>query len=213
MSDIYQYYVYAYIRSNNSTRGKAGTPYYIGKGCDNRAYKPHGKRITVPSNHKFIVIVANNLSNVGACAIERRLIEFYGRIDLGTGILHNRTQGGDGWDKSHSRSHRNELSKSAFARDPMVWMSNDLLQKTTKVKVQEESNYLQKGWRRGRNYGYTSPFKSVKVRSQIKESNPQFIKVVCPHCGQQGQTRAMKRWHFSNCKQYPTTFSCQDLSS
>lgn len=213
MANIYYYYVYAYIRSKDSLSGKAGTPYYIGKGCDNRAYKPHGKHITVPQDHNFIIIISKNLSNVGACAIERRMIAFYGRRDIGTGILHNRTNGGDGWDKSHSPAHRKELSKSAYARDPMIWISNDRLQKTTKVKAEQAELYIVKGWRRGRFYNYKSPFECEHVQAKIKDSNPQFLEVTCPYCGKLGQTRAMKRWHFSNCKQFETTSACPVQSS
>lgn len=95
MSSDSIYYVYAYLRNKSSKTAKAGTPYYIGKGKERRAWEIH-KGIKIPKDISRIIILESNLSEVGSLALERRLIKWWGRKDLGTGILFNKTDGGEG---------------------------------------------------------------------------------------------------------------------
>ena len=84
-----EFYVYAFLRKNN-------TPYYVGKGVKDRAYRRRGRTISPPKDRKRIVFLRTGLSEDKAFEWERFYIKHYGRIDLGTGILRNATDGGDG---------------------------------------------------------------------------------------------------------------------
>lgn len=91
------FYVYAYVRGKDSSIAPAGTPYYIGKGIGNRAWN-HCRNDTIhpPKDTSCIVILKADLTEFGSLAFERWFIKWYGRIDIGTGILRNKTDGGDG---------------------------------------------------------------------------------------------------------------------
>jgi hypothetical protein len=76
------FYVYAYLRTEDSDIAIAGTPYYIGKGKHSRAWSTHrGQNLYLPKNHKNIVILEKNLTELGAFALERAYIRWYGRIN------------------------------------------------------------------------------------------------------------------------------------
>jgi hypothetical protein len=102
--------VYAYCR-------KDGTFYYIGKG---RPRRPYGKRkegIKPPKDRDRILILHSGLAEKTAFDYEEKLILFYGRKDLGTGLLRNMTNGGEGvagwipdkeWRRQKSESMKGE---------------------------------------------------------------------------------------------------------
>lgn len=82
-----KFYTYAYLRKN-------GTPYYIGKGCKGRCFAKR-RRIPVPPKNR-ILILKSNLTEEEAWDHEKYMIFVFGRKDLGTGILLNCTDGGEG---------------------------------------------------------------------------------------------------------------------
>lgn len=139
------FYVYAYIRSKDSQTAKTGTPYYIGKGKGRRAWDTD-HTVKLPRLASNIIMLETNLTEVGALAIERRMIGWYGRIDNNTGILRNKTDGGEG------ASGRILLNKQCGEKNP----SYD----DTKYTFYHESGIIE----------YTTQY-DLKTRYQLPSSN------------------------------------------
>jgi len=83
------YYTYAYLREDK-------TPYYIGKGKGRRIYLKGKGEVKPPKYKSRIIYLKQNLTEEEAFRHEIYMIDVFGRIDLGTGILRNRTDGGEG---------------------------------------------------------------------------------------------------------------------
>jgi hypothetical protein len=78
-------YTYLYLRED-------GTPYYVGMGSKDRAFRKHDR---VPVPPALRILIQNFPSREEALVAERFLVSFYGRKDQGTGCLWNFTDGGD----------------------------------------------------------------------------------------------------------------------
>ena len=168
------HYVYAYLRSYDLS------PYYIGKGKNNRAWK--GKHsVSIPKDKTKIVIVESGLTNLGACAIERRLIRWYGRKDNNTGILHNRTDGGDGVSGAICTPKRKQEISAFWSGKPKPWASRPGISNTF--------------------YGKTHTSETKQQQSLAKQgtNNPMFGKtqgrVTCLHCKKETSVNGLVAHH------------------
>lgn len=174
------FYVYAYIRPN-------GTPYYIGKGKHTRAIEKHS--VNKPTDPTRIIVLEQNLTELGAFAIERRMIQWYGRKDLGTGILRNRTDGGEGLSGYvFSNKHRSKISKAHTGKI----MSKQHCMAIRNGKLGKPQPHVSLACK-----GKKNP--KISKAMQGKNKGPKPVSS-CPNCGKIGQLPAMFRWHFENCK-------------
>jgi len=99
-----EYYTYAYLRED-------GTPYYVGKGKNRRAYCQLNHNVKIPPKER-ILILKSNLTDEEANTHEIYMIALFGRKDLGTGILRNLTNGGGGVSGlKHTEEVKNKMKK------------------------------------------------------------------------------------------------------
>jgi hypothetical protein len=99
------YYVYWYLRDDN-------TPYYVGKGKNGRAWSI-AHFVELPSDCSKIQILAHRLDEYEAYTLEIKLISYYGREDISTGILQNKTACGAGVSSYWTTDRKKEVLSSS----------------------------------------------------------------------------------------------------
>jgi hypothetical protein len=99
------FYTYAYLRKGDRT------PYYIGKGHGKRAYDST-HNVKVPDDKDRIIFLKQNLTEEEAFNHEKYMISILGRKDLGTGILRNMSDGGEGRSNPSPEARRKNAESS-----------------------------------------------------------------------------------------------------
>lgn len=179
---MHNFYVYGLFRNDTSSI------FYVGKGSGDRLKNHRGETKSIikkgvqrsiktnviislwKSNSDFYEkILYDNLTEEQAWKKEKELIKFYGRIDIGTGVLTNMSDGGDGpanripWNKNVARTN-----------DVKIQLRNANLGKKYSVEVN-----LKKG-RKGRVSNRKGKILTEEVKNKIRNS---LLGVKCPSRG------------------------------
>ena len=206
------YYVYAYLRED-------GTPYYIGKGKDDRIdrKRTHG-RVKLPPKERRVFLFSD-ISEEEALEKEVQLISQYGRKDIDDGgILYNLTLGGEGISgHAHSEETRKKMSESHKGKscpkseEHRKKLSESLTGKPGSnkgKKIPKLSEAKKKYWEEWHKHnekkvfvyekkGYEKTKEAARKTAKIRNT----VQATCPHCQKSGQRINMLRWHFDNCKE------------
>jgi len=151
------FYTYAYLRED-------GTPYYIGKGKDRRYNNRNKSDIKPPKDKSKIIFLKQNLTEEEAFNHEIYMIAVFGRKDLSTGILRNKTNGGDGI--SGYRFSQNSRKKMSETRKGRI-LSTETRQRIGLSKTGEKNSF----------YGKTH---SKETREKLKSNSWKSKGIPCP---------------------------------
>jgi hypothetical protein len=174
------FYIYAYLRDD-------GTPYYIGKGHGKRAWIQHanrGKGAHTPKDLTRIYICESNLSELGAFALERRYIRWWGRKDLGTGVLQNMSDGGQGTSGTVRVVSEETKQKIGSANKGRPQSLETRLKRSMSLKgkpVSELSKEKRRAKMKGRKTGPQSPERRAKSLAALQKAKEvKLLKLVGP---------------------------------
>jgi len=163
MKNPNRFYTYAFLRED-------GTPYYIGKGSGYRVKDRKRGDIKSPRDKSRIIFLKQDLTEEEAFKHEIYMISVFGRKDLETGILRNKTDGGEGTSNvirnDEWRKKQQESQKIRFENpEQRKKLSESIKKSWNNPKVREK---------------LISSFKNKKLSEQhkqnLKESMERFYK-------------------------------------
>ena len=176
-----RFYTYAYLREDR-------TPYYIGKGKNNRVYVEHQKGIRLPKDKSRIIFLKQNLTEQEAFKHEKYMIAVFGRKDLGTGILYNKTNGGEGSSnpspetiekrvsklkgRKHSEETKKKISNSNKGKSN-CWLQGVSRSEETKVKISRANKGLIRSEKSKQNIS-----DALKGKPKSKDTCKKFQKIM-----------------------------------
>lgn len=138
------YYVYSYLREDYS-------PYYIGKGSGNRAYIKGPNEVKPPKDKSRVKIIKNNLTEIEAFDLEKLYILMFGRKDIGSGILRNKSDGGDGASGAvRSKETREKLRQANLGKKRPQWIYDKIAASNSGKKASVETRAKQSAAKKGK---------------------------------------------------------------
>ena len=140
------YYTYAYLREDR-------TPYYIGKGKEYRINSTN-RSLNKPKDKSRMIFLKQNLTEEEAFKHEKYMIAIFGRKDNGTGILRNKSDGGEGVGNpsEETRKKKAEITRKRY-------------ENMTLEQKQEIGNKIRKGQSK------MSSEQRQKIREALKKGN------------------------------------------
>ena len=188
------FYSYVYVDP------RSDEPFYVGKGKRDRAYAhlkgSHNQLVERKINkiratgQEPLVGIMETSTEEFAFMLEQGLIKLLGRIDNGTGILCNFTDGGEGSanlivSDEHKRKvseklkgivrgpmseeHKQKMIASKKANHvPKIWMHKE--DEQTKARLEDITKYLNDGWSKGTTKNHiTEEYRTKMRQSAIKQ--------------------------------------------